>query len=253
MTDKIQGIFSVEKISKIGTGSTEKKVKQKMYCQAIEKEDGQIDVRYLGKDDKPIDVPELVPKDVFIRDYVFQLDYLEKRKAEKENKANKNIVTAEEHVKKNELHSAEYEFKMALKVDEENLRANFGIGNVYLKMGEKDKAKDIFVKISKIDAIFEEKNKYFFNDCAIQLRKQELYTEAIDYYDKAIGLCDEDENLLFNLSRAYCENKDINKAKEKIMKALEINSQFKEAKAYLDYLNNQEAGEESAEEEKSEN
>jgi tetratricopeptide (TPR) repeat protein len=241
MADKIQGIFSVEKISKIGTGSTEKKVKQKMYCQAIEAEDGQIDVRYLGKDDKPIDVPELVPKDVFIRDYVFQLDYLEKRKAEKENKANKNIVTAEEHVKKNELHSAEYEFKMALKVDEENLRANFGIGNVYLKMGEKDKAKDIFVKISKTDAIFEEKNKHFFNDCAIQLRKQELYTEAIDYYNKAIGLCDEDENLLFNLSRAYAESNDIGEAKGKILKALEINPKFKEAKSYLDYINNQEA------------
>jgi hypothetical protein len=55
MADKIQGIFSVEKTSKIGTGSTEKKVKQKMYCQAIEVDGGQIDVRYLGKDDKPID------------------------------------------------------------------------------------------------------------------------------------------------------------------------------------------------------
>ena len=43
MVDKIQGIFSVEKIAKIGTGSTEKKVKQQMYCQAIEKEDGQIE------------------------------------------------------------------------------------------------------------------------------------------------------------------------------------------------------------------
>ncbi len=246
MADKIQGIFSVEKISKIGTGSTEKKVKQQMYCQAVEKEGGQIDVRYLGKNDKPIDVHELIPKDVFIRDFVFQPYFLEERKAEKEKKVVRKIVTAEEHLKKNELHSAEYEYKMALNVDEENLRANFGIGNVYLKMGEKDKARDIFVKISKIDAIFEEKNKHFFNDCAIQLRKQELYTEAIDYYDKAIGLCDEDENLFFNLSRACFENKDINKAKEKIIKALKINPEFKEANAYLNYLNNLEADEGSA-------
>ena len=67
-------------------------------------------------------------------------------------------------------------------------------------MGEKDKAKDVFVKISRIDAIFEEKNKHFFNDCAIQLRKQELYTEAIDYYNKSIELCAEDENL-FSISQ----------------------------------------------------
>ena len=51
-------------------------------------------------------------------------------------------------------------------------------------------------------------------------------------------------------------------AKEKIIKALEINPEFEEAKTYLYYLNNQEAEEESAaetsdaksaEEEKSEN
>jgi len=242
MAGEIQGIFSVEKIAKIGTGSTEKKVKQKMFCQAIEVEDCQIEVRYLGQNDKPIDLSELIPKDVFIRDFVFHPYYLEERKAEKENKANKNILTAEEHVKKNELYSAEYEYQLALRIDEENLRANFGIGNVYLKMGEKDKAKDIFVKISKVDAIFEEKNKHFFNDCAIQLRKQELYSEAIDYYNKAVELCDDDENLFFNLSRAYVENDELEEAKREILKALEINSDFKEAKSYLDYINNQEVG-----------
>ena len=106
-----------------------------MYCQAIEKEDGQIEVRYLGKNDEPIDVPERIPKDVFIRDSVFQPYFLEERKAEKDKKVNKKILTAEEHVKKNELHSAEYEYNLALRIDEENLRAYFGIGNVYLKMG----------------------------------------------------------------------------------------------------------------------
>lgn len=240
MADKIQGIFSIEKTAKIGTGSTEKEVRQKMYCQAVEVEDNQIEVRYLGANDEPLDAPERVSKDSFIHDFVFQPYYLEQRKAEKEKKITKNIASAEEHVKRNELHSAEYEYKLALRLDEENLRANFGIGNVYLKMGEKDKARDIFVKISKIDAIFEEKNKHFFNDCAIQLRKQELYTEAIDYYNKAIGLSDEDENLFFNLSRAYFESNDSKKARETIFKALTINPKFKEAKAYLDYISKQE-------------
>ena len=52
--------------------------------------------------------------------------------------------------------------------------------------------------------------------------------------------------LFFNLSRAYFENNDIKEAKEKIIKALEINPEFKEAKAYLYYLNNQEVEEGSA-------
>ena len=46
---------------------------------------------------------------------------------------------------------------------------------------------------------FLKKKQVFFNDCAIQLRKQELYTEAIDYYNKSIELCAEDD--FFSISQ----------------------------------------------------
>ena len=95
------------------------------------------------------------------------------------------------------------------------------------------KAKEIFTDISKIDAIFEEKNKHFFNECGIQLRKQGLYEEAIDYYAKALSVCSDDENLHFNLARALFENGDVEKAQEGINKVLGMNPDHKEAKEFL--------------------
>ena len=185
-------------------------------------------------------IVEKIPLDEFVRNYTFQPDFLGKRKRERGNKneklVNKAIATAEEHVKRKELFSAEFEYKNALKLDEDNLRANFGIGNVYLEMGESEKAKEIFVKISKTEAIFEEKNKHFFNECAIQLRKQKLYDEAIEYYQKGIELSPNDENLYFNTARALFEKGDHEKAKESIFKVISINPSHKEAKAFLNYM-----------------
>jgi tetratricopeptide (TPR) repeat protein len=236
MTDRIEGVFILEKEAKIGTGHTEKKVVQKMYCLATELESGEIEVRYLDGNDKPLDITERFAKQDFVHRFTFQPYYFERKEAERQKKLLKHIVTAEEHARKNELHSAEYEYKNALRLDEEDLRANFGIGNVYLQMGEKNKAKDIFTKISKIDAIFEEQNKHFFNECGIQLRKQELYEEAIEYYDKAVNLSPQDEHLFFNLARAHFEKGDVAKANEYIAQAMAIKPDFEEGKTLQQYM-----------------
>jgi len=239
MTDNIRGVFLQERESKIGTGHTKKIVKQKMYCIANQINDNEIEVRYLGANDKPLNITETIPKDEFIRNFTFQPYYYEKKKAEgQEKEINKHIAVAEEHAKKKEFYSAEYEYKNALKIDEENLRANFGIGNVYLSMGEEKKAKEIFIKISTIDAIFEEQNKHFFNECAIQLRKHKLYDEAINYYTKAIELSPRDENLYFNIARPHFEKGNIEQARNHIYKALEIRPEFPEGQAFLTYIDN---------------
>jgi len=241
VADMIKGVFAFEKIGTIGTGHTVKKVKEQMYCLAKQINDQEVAYRFLGANDVPMNDVEKISKDEFLRKFTFQPYYLENKKKKEEEKmaeekVNKKIATAEEHVRRNETHSAEFEFKNALKMDEENLRANFGIGNLYLSMGEKEKAKEVFVNLSKIDAIFEEKNKHLFNECAIKLRKQDLYDESIKYYVKAIDLSPRDENLYFNVARAYFEKEDVKKADEYIQQALSINPNFDEVKKLLGFV-----------------
>lgn len=236
MVDKIEGVFLLEKDTKSGIGDTEKKAKQKMYCLAKEICNDEIEVRYLDSNDEPSEIIEKIPKEEFIHNFTFQPYYFEQKATAIEKKVNQHCAIAEEHTLRKELHDAENEYRNALGLDEENLQANFGIGNVYLKMGESEKAKEVFKKISRIDAIFEEKNKHFFNECGIQLRKQELYDEAIEYYEKAINLSPDDENLYFNLARPYFAKGNEEKVQELIFKALAINPAFKEGKAFLKYM-----------------
>jgi len=237
MKEKVDGIFRQERETKIGMGGTAKSVKQDICCAAKQISDDEVEVYHLNQNDEPMGEAEIVQLKDFLRDFTFLPYYRERKEAEKEKKINKKVATAEEHIERNELHSAEYEYQLALKIEEEHLRANFGIGNLYLKMGEAEKAKKVFIGISKIEAIFERKNKHLFNECAMQLRQQSLYIEAIAYYEKALKICGEDdENLFFNLARAYFANDNEEKAQETIARALLINPEFTDGKAFIGYM-----------------
>lgn len=237
MNNKIEGVFRQERQSKIGTGGTEKSVKQDLFCLAKQISDEEIEVRYLNNNDEPMGEAEVVQLNDFLNDFSFLPYYMEQKKAEKEKQINKRIASAETHVERNELHSAEFEYTMALKIDEDHLRANFGIGNLYFKMGQPEKAKKVFTKISGIEAIFEKKNKHLFNECGMHLRQQNLFDEAIAYYEKAVRICEEDdENLFFNLARAYFLNNNTEKAEEAISRALLINPDFTDGKAFINYM-----------------
>lgn len=235
--ERIEGVFRQERQSKIGMGGTSKDVKQDICCLAKQISDEAVEVRYLNNNDEPIGEAEIVKLNDFLNDFSFLPYYLEKKKAEKEKQINKRIANAETHIEKNEFHSAEFEYTMALKIDEDHLRANFGIGNLYFKMGLPEKAKQVFTKISKIEAIFEKKNKHLFNECGMHLRQQHLYDEAIAYYEKAVRICGEDdEHLFFNLARAYFSKDNGEKAQEAISRALLLNPDFTDGKAFIKYM-----------------
>ena len=99
-----------------------------------------------------------------------------------------------------------------------------------------EQAKQIFKKLSQTEALFEQENKHIFNEFGIDLRKNGMYDEAIGNYEKAISIDPKDENLYYNLGRAYKETGDYKTAYEKVKKALELKPDFKEAQEYLEFL-----------------
>jgi tetratricopeptide (TPR) repeat protein len=139
---------------------------------------------------------------------------------------------AEKHRSRKEFNSAEWEYHTALKIDPDSIRANFGVGTLYMEMGQADKARDIFKKLSQIEAIFEEENKHIFNEFGIQLRKASMADEALANYLKAIEISPQDENLYFNVARLYYDSKDWENAMRWIEKSLSINEYFHEARQF---------------------
>ena len=172
--------------------------------------------------------------------------FLEKYKPEPEfyvqtvfpriNELNKTLARAERHRKNGETFSAEYEFGNALKVDVENVRANFGLGLTYLERGAGDKAEDIFQRLVKLDAAFEQEHKHLFNEFGINLRKNKMIDQAVTYYNRALELEQRDENIHLNLARALVEKKNYPEAARNVLEALTINPSNETGRTFLEWL-----------------
>ena len=75
-----------------------------------------------------------------------------------------------------------------------------------------------------------------YNDAGMQYRATKSYNEAVKNYSRALLISPEDENLHYNMARAYFEEGKRDKAEEFLDKALKLNPEFKEGKLLYEYL-----------------
>jgi tetratricopeptide (TPR) repeat protein len=234
--EKIKGIFSTQSIQKVGTGTTTRKTIQKTYWFVEECEENQLEIQPLNKNYIPsgpkrkITIEDLLAK--FAPEPEFYISTVYPRMRELSD----TIQKGERHREKGEVFSAELEFSEALKVDEENVKANFGLGLTYLDRGESHKADDIFERLVRLDAAFDEEHKHLFNEFGINLRKNKMLDQALQYYTKAESLANADENLFYNIARAHFDKGSPVDCLEYLQKALKINPNLDAAKKFVKYL-----------------
>ena len=128
------------------------------------------------------------------------------------------------------------EFLKVLNLDEDNIRATFGLGLVYMDREETERGREVFAKLVEMEATFDQEHKHMFNEFGIKLRKGKMYEEALQYYSRAQKLTDMDENLLYNIGRVLIDTKEYEKAQVMFAKAFALNPNFTEAKRVLDAL-----------------
>ncbi|WP_291323548.1 tetratricopeptide repeat protein [Desulfonatronospira sp.] len=233
---KIQGVFSSQTLVKVGTGSTQKKTIQKMYWFVNQVDAYNVEVQPLNVNYVPSGPKKIVPKNEILEKFSPEPEFYTYTVFPKMRELNKTIARGDRHRKKGESYSAEFEYNNALKVDIENIRANFGLGLTYLERGEKEKAQDIFERLVKLNAAFEEEHKHLFNEFGISLRKQKMYQQALEYYTRALDMVQSDENLHYNVARAYFEFKRYDKTLEHLKKALKLNPELEHANKFVEYM-----------------
>ena len=81
-----------------------------------------------------------------------------------------------------------------------------------------------------------ESQRQEFNLFAISLRKQSLFDEAITFYDRAIQINPNDENLHFNTARAHFDAGNNDMALKHLDKALEIAPALEVASMFKKYI-----------------
>ncbi|MBI9080323.1 MAG: tetratricopeptide repeat protein [Pseudodesulfovibrio sp.] len=238
---KISGVFSSQNVGKVGTGTTTRKTIQKAFWFAIEMDSNQdgevfVEVQPLNKNNIPSGPKELVPMSDFLARFNPELEYYQQKVFPRIKELGTTLKRAEEQRDQGALYSAQFEFEAALGIDEENVRGNFGLGLTYMERGETEKANDIFKRVVTLDAAFAPEHKHLFNEFGINLRKSSLLDQAVEYYSRALEMTTDDENLYYNIARAYFERGDKDDCLENLQKALEINPGFEEVKKFMDYL-----------------
>lgn len=232
-----EGVFKIDKKGKIGTGTTAKRVSQTVlyYAKQVEGEPEMVSLQMLNPKHVPFGKPEMIEKNTLLTEYT-PVPELLKEVLKNIREVAKSLARGDKFRKRGESFTAEFEFNNALNLDEENVRANFGIGLCLLERDEKDKAQEVFDRIVKIDAAFEDEHKHLFNEYGISLRKKKLIQQAVDYYKRALELTRDDENLWFNLARAHFDNEDWAACAEAAQQCLEVNPNHPEGKKVLAYL-----------------
>ncbi|QGY41961.1 tetratricopeptide repeat protein [Pseudodesulfovibrio cashew] len=238
---RLSGVFSSQTVAKVGTGTTTRKTIQKAYWFAEEKapapgEEPVVVVQPLNTNNVPSGPKDEVPLSDFLDRFNPEIEYHQKVVFPKMKELSTTIQRAEAQRDQGALYSAEFEFSNALAVDEENVRANFGLGLTYMERGDAAKAADLFERVVGLDAAFAPEHKHLFNEFGINLRKSKLLDQAVAYYSRALELTENDENLFYNIARAYFERGDVDQCRENLSKALEIHPGFDEAKKFLEYL-----------------
>ena len=197
--------FSTEVVIRLGTGVTSRKQVTQRYWFVEQKGPDRFDVSGISPEFVPQKREKSITRDELLAEFTPEVE-LYHQKVEPAMRALQRVVArADRHRARGESFSAEMEYRNALKIDSENVRATFGLGLIYLERGDRTKAGIIFKTLLRLEAAFEEDHKHLFNEFGISLRKSGLFKEAVEYYQRAKTISPTDEHLEFNLARAYYE------------------------------------------------
>lgn len=234
--DRIKGIFSTQSVSKTGTGTTTRRTISKTYWTALELDGNIVEVQPLNKRFIPAGQKERIPKEQFLERFSPEPEFYVSTVLPAMRNLEGALRRGETHREQGETYSAEFEFSAALKVDEDNVRATFGLALTYLDRGDAGKAEDLFKRLVNLEASFEPRHKHLFNEFGISLRKSHMYAQAMEYYERALELTDDDENLLVNIARVHYERNDARRCILLLKEALELNPRHAEAGQFWDFL-----------------
>lgn len=230
------GVFSEHSSRTVGFGGTKRKEKVTSYWYVERTEDGETFIQPVNTNFAPTGKKRRIACEDVLRRFHPEPGVYTGKVLPRIREIEASVDRGDRHRNKGELYSAEFEYDGALRVDEDHIKANFGLGLTFLERGETQKAHRTFEKIVKLDEAFQEEHKHLFNEFGIKLRENGMYDQAVEYYTRALELCDWDDHLLFNIARAFFEKENLDSSYDFLNKALEVNPDLSEAKRLKSYL-----------------
>ena len=201
----VRCVFSTMETINVGTGTTTQKHDSKQYCYVEHLEDRKFSVRPVNQNYLPSGESKTISLEELMDKYVPELEYLESNTIPAMEQQDEHLDDGDADREEGKLYSAEGHYSKALIMDQENVRALFSLGLVYLEMKDKKKSRDMMKNILEVKTAFDGKNEHLFNEFGMKLRKTGMFDEAVEYYTKATQYVKHDQNLYYNLARANYE------------------------------------------------
>jgi tetratricopeptide (TPR) repeat protein len=230
------GVFSEKVSHSLGFGSTKRRQEAKTYWLIERTAADEFFIQSLNKNMIPVGDKKRLDRDKFLSDFCPEPDLFMGVTKPRMHQMEEAIRRGDEHREQEELFSAEVEYKRALQINEDEIRANFGLGLTYLARGDTQKASYVFNRLVAMEAAYQSAHKHLFNEFGIALRKGRMLKEAVTYYSRALTLAEDDDHLLYNLARVHLELRNLAQAHSLAQRALGINPDLIEAQQILQIL-----------------
>ncbi|MBC15670.1 TPR repeat-containing protein [Pseudodesulfovibrio profundus] len=232
---QILGVYSLYLESEVGTGGTADKHANVTYWYARQLSDDDFEVQPLNAHHVPSGVRSVMQRMDFLRQYTPEPTYYRIHTVPALESLARKIDEGEQAFADGDFDTAEAQFIKALMIDDKNIDANYGLGEVYSETKEFNKLKKVLNTLLGLAEAFTYEHRQKFNRFGISLRKNGHYDESIRYYKKSLEIVDDDENVHFNLARVYFEKGQNDHCISCLEAALNLNPEFVEAQRFLKY------------------
>nr|WP_243310527.1 tetratricopeptide repeat protein [Fundidesulfovibrio agrisoli] len=231
----ILGVFSLQKVEDVGTGSTQHRHEQVTYWYARQLDPAQVETQPLNTYHVPSGIKKAMNLDLFMRTHTPEPRYYETNTVPALRTLKAKIDQGEKFFSMGLLDDAERSFLKALMVDEMSVPANYGLGDVYTEQGEFAKLHKVLSVLMGLDEAFTVEYRQKLNSFGVNLRKKGLLDESIQFFNRALEIRDDDEHIYFNLARVHFDKGDMQQCIGVLSKATELNPGFAEAHKFIRY------------------
>ena len=231
----ILGVFSLRKSDELGTGATQTKHAQMTYWYARQLDHSEVELQPLNVYHVPSGIKRRSELNEFLRSYTPEPRYYEANTVPALKTLKSKIDQGEKFFSMGLLDDAEKAFLKALMIDDMNVPANYGLGDVYTEKKDFQNLRKVLNVLMGMDDSFSVEYRQKLNSFGVNLRKQGYLEESIAFFNKALEIRKDDENIYFNLARVHFDKGEIEKCIGILNIATTLNPEFVEARKFISY------------------
>jgi len=235
------GVYSHRRNATVGTGTTRTNHEKITYWFARQIEKDKFDIQPLNIYHVPSGIRIFVENDTFFSSYTPEPAYYQINTVPALKSLHEKILKGEKHLAEGNLLAAEKDFIKALMIDDLNVKANYGLGEVYSDLNQYEKLAKIVNMLMGMEDAFNHEHRARLNSFGVKLRKNGQLDKALVFLEKALEINPKDDHILFNLARVHFDKKDFEACKDTLNAAIQVNPVFAEARKFLSYCQKQSA------------